>query len=488
MHGVEYRALTVQASVGGIVEQDANVILRETLDACRAVVHRAAEAGVTLVALALATQRGSAVLWDTVTGAALAPAVSWQDGRHADRMASLRSWDNELIRTTGRPSGGRSPYLWAADQIETGDVARARAAGRLAFGTMESWLLWHLTEERVHVSTATVACSAGGYLLEDHAYKTEWIEALGFPSELLPPLRQDVDHFGVTDADAVGISVPVLAAVGDQHAGMVGLGCLNAGQAMCLHGTGSFVDLLTGTALPGRSDTSSAALTLTAWRRHGESRFSVESFTATTGSALDWASGRLGWFESSRDITRLAETVSSAQGVMFLPALAGLRVPMLEPRARAVLSGLSMETSRADIAFAILEGVAHSVASGVRAVTAAAGIEPTEVMVGGGLSSSDPLIQMQADLVGVPMRRPPEHEKSSLRGAAFLAGADGLLWNSLEAAVASLGGGDIFEPRLSAEDRDEKRTAWESRVAAELRLLPEADDNPHDRSTRQQER
>lgn len=474
VHALEYRPLRVQTPVAGVVEQDANAILEKTLDACRAVIARAAGNGVTLVGLAIATQRATTVLWDTVTGRAIVPAMVWQDSRYAEELAALSAeWSEHLIAAVGRPTGVRSPYLWAAHHLrETPEVAEAHRAGRLGFGTIETWLLWSLSRDHIYAATSTNATSAGAYVLAAHDYDYEWISALGFPIELLPELRQDADDFGVTNAELLGIEIPILAAAGDQHAGTIGLGCLRKGQAMCVHGTGSFVDLVIGPDAPANPGLYDGALTLVGWRRHNRSVFTIETFTATTGSALDWVCGTLGWFESSKKISELAATVPNANGVMFVPALTGLRMPVMEPRAKASLSGFSMSTTLPEIAYAVLEGIAHSVSSSAEADEQVAGTAITEIVVGGGMSASDPLIQMQADLVGVPMRRLPASEGASLRGAAFLAGSDGLLWNSLEEAAASVGSGDIFEPRISADERLERRSAWNARIAADLSLIP----------------
>ncbi|WP_217496221.1 FGGY family carbohydrate kinase [Arthrobacter sp. 24S4-2] len=417
-HALEYRHLNVTSPRAGVVEQDANEILEKTINACRAVVSQAAEEGVQLQALAIATQRSTAVLWDKESGQALVPAMVWQDSQYAPELAALApEWDPTLTATVGRPTGVRSPYLWAAHQLrESTAVAEAYAGRRLGFGTIETWLLWNLTKERSYVATATNATSAGAYILGEHRYRTDWIEALGFPLDLLPHLCQDAELLGHTDEQAIGISVPVLAAIGDQHAGTIGLGCVDPGQAMCVHGTGSFVDLVTGHNLPAQPGLFAGTLTLTGWRRLQETVFAVETFTATTGSALDWVCSTLGWFDSAQQISELAATVESSNGVMFVPALTGIRTPEMEPRVRASLTGFSMSTTPAEVAYAVLEGIAHSVASSVEANAEVAGIGVTEIVVGGGMSGSDPLIQMQADLTGIPMRRLPGSELASLRG------------------------------------------------------------------------
>lgn len=472
VHDLDYRHLDVTSPRAGVVEQDANAILAQTIRACRATLDSSATEGASIKALAIATQRSTAVLWDTATGWALVPAMVWQDTRYADELADLgQSWNDRLFAAVGRPAGVRSPYLWAVHHLrETAAVTEAYSAGTLAFGTIETWLLWNLTAGRSYVATTTNAVSAGAYILADHTYEMDWLAAIGFPIDLLPELRQDVDELGHTARDVLGLSIPIRAALGDQHAGTVGLGCLRAGQAMCVHGTGSFVDLLTGTSLPANPGKYEGTLTLAGWRRNNQTVYAVETFTATTGSALDWLCNTLGWFESPQRISQLAAASRGSGGVAFIPALTGLRTPIVQPLARASLSGLTMSSTLPDIAYAVLEGIAHSVVTSIEANQDVAGIAVSEIAVGGGMSASDPLLQMQADLTGIPMRRMGASATASLRGAAFMAGAEGTLWDSLEDAVATLDPGDLFEPRIPADERAARRSAWKARIDAELEL------------------
>ena len=467
---LQYTPLQVDSPRPGVVEQDANVLLDKTLDVCRATLAEAARGKLEVVALAVATQRATAVLWDTRTGRALVPAMVWQDTRYAaelDRLAP--DWDPRLRSMVGRPAGVRSPYLWAARHLrETPAVADALRERRLAFGTIDTWLLWHLSTERACVTTPTNATSCSAYVLGENRYLDEWIDALGFPHELLPALRQDADDFGRTRADLLGIDVPILACAGDQLAGAVGLGCLDAGQSMCLHGTGSFVDLVIGPDLPIHTGQSDSTLTMTARRCQGVSHFSVETFVATTGSALNWVCDKLHWFENAKQISALAATVPSSRGVTFIPALTGLRVPQMQPEARAALNGVSMATTQAEIAHAILAGIAHSVTSCIDANREIAGVDVSSLVVGGGLSGSDALLQMQADLTGLTIHRMKETDRASLRGIAWLAGAQGLLWDSLEQARTTTEPDAVFLPRIGNDERAERRALWHARVASEL--------------------
>lgn len=454
----------------GVVEQNADEILRRTIDACRKTIAQAAAAGVEIVALALATQRATSVLWDTRTGKALVPAMVWQDSRHAAELARFsEQWNDRLVASTGRPIGVRSPFLWAARHMqETPSVKAAWAARSLAFGTIDTWLLWHLSEARRCVTTPTNAAPTGGYALCEHRYLDEWLETLSFPTTLLPDLMEESDDFGFSRRELLGIRVPIAASCGDQAGGIVGLGCLEVGQALCVHGTGSFFHLLNGNRTASRPGLYEATATSAAWRRDGRTTFTVETFVAATGSALNWMSAQMGWFNSAEEASRLAASIATSAGLTFLPALTGLRLPVLAPQCRASITGLSMAHGRAHLARAALEGIAHSVASCAEASARSAGRPVDEVIAGGGLSASDPLMQMQADLGAVPVRRIPGSEHATLRGAAFLAGANGLFWSDMREARATLPQGKLFVPSLGEDERLDQRARWLAVVKQEV--------------------
>ncbi|MFE1128927.1 FGGY family carbohydrate kinase [Streptomyces albidoflavus] len=471
-HEVFYRAIKVDHPDDLSVEQDPLEIWDATLEVARRAVRRAHEDGITVTSVALSTQRATAMLWDRVTGLPLLPAVVWQDRRYAQELTAYEErWDAVLLARQGRPVGARAPFLWAARQIaEHPEVAAAHRAGRLVFGTVDTWLIWRLTGGAVHATTPTNAASAGGYLLERHAWDEEWIGALGFPPELLPELRSDDAGFGTTDADALGLRVPVAASMGDQHAALVALGGLAAGQGMCVYGTGAFVDAATGTtpALP-RPDI--AGVLAQPGRRQGEvSHYSLEAYTSTAGSALRWLCDDLGLFASPAELGEEAARVPTRPGrtPRFVPALAGVRTPAWHPEATAALSGLTLATTRADIARAVLDGIAHSVCDLIDGVAATMGTPFTRLRVGGGVSSSEPLMRIQADLTGLPLERVADSATASLRGTAYLAGVAQGLWGSLEEVVEAQPPGEVFEPALGSSAREAQRAAWRATLAAHL--------------------
>lgn len=459
---VNYMPLSVCSPRHNVVEQDADILLEKTIEVCGKTIAEARETGVEIVALAIATQRATGILWDTITGRALTPAMVWQDLRYAEELKNLEAtWNAKLFPLVGRPVGGRAIYLWAARHMqETRAVREAWKAKRLAFGTVDSWLIWNLSEERLVVTTPTNAASAGAYILDENRYYTDWLEAQNFPLTLLPSLKQDIDHFGHTRSEILGIRVPIRASCGDQLGCLVGLGCHDAGQAMSVHGTGSFVGLMMGMNMPKNPGLYEATFTLPAWRSQNLSRFAVETYTATTGSALNWLCNEMHWFENAREVSELAATVETSNGLLFMPTLSGLRQPNIISEGRASVTGLSMAHNRAHLAHAILEGIAHSVVSCGEACSKVAGMPVQEVVAGGGLSSSDVLLQLQADLSGVPVRRMADQELAALRGAAFLAGSDGLFWHNLAEARATLPLGKLFIPNISETERFDRRSRW----------------------------
>ena len=476
--GLHYQRLSVASPRPGVVEQSATEILERTLTVLRAAHASAVDNGLEVTSVSIAAQRATATLWDTVTGQPLAPSMVWQDSRHSTELAGFAEvWDQRLWPSIGRPTGVRSVYLWAKHLLEDPErpgIRRAFSAGRLAFGTVDTWLLWNLSRETTPIVGATNATSSGAYLLSEHAYRYDYIEELGFPRELLPELRDDVGEFGTLRPEVLGTELPIHVAIGDQHAGIVGLGAITAGQAMCVHGTGSFVDLNVGNDPPENIGQHEGALSLVAWRADSRSTYSVETFTATTGSVVDWLVNTLRLFDSAEQISELASRGQHSR-VVSVPALTGVRMPQVHTGVGALIAGLSTATTREDVAHSVLAGIAHSVTWCLEADEEVAGLKADHVTVGGGLSKSDPLIQLQADLTGIPYLRYHDTDKASLRGAAFLAGVHTGIWADLAAAKSTLGTPDVFEPRISETEREERRGDWRARVQAEIGLADAQD-------------
>ncbi|WP_067178006.1 FGGY family carbohydrate kinase [Microtetraspora niveoalba] len=452
------------------VEQDGTEIWLNTVQVSREALDWAAANGVEITGVSISTQRATVLLWDTVTGAPLSQAVVWQDRRYAARLREWEpDWDARLVEHTGRPVGSRAPLLWAAEEAAGNEAARrAHAEGRLAFGSVDTWLVWKLTGGARHVMSATNAVAAGAYDLRTGDWHEPWVTFLGCPPDLLPRIVDEDGDFGFTDPSVLGARLPILSVMGDQHAAMIALGAHRAGQATCVHGTGTFVDAVAGDRPPAHVRQVPGVLTLVGWRSRGTSVFSLEGYAPTTGSATRWLCEQIGLFESPAALARLAREHTGPTRVRFLPALAGLRTPVWSPEATGVLTGLSLSTTRAELARAVLDGFAHSVCDLLDGVEEAVGRPVTDLFCGGGLATSDVLMSSQADLIGRPVRRALGNETASLRGAAYLGGVRAGLWPAVSAAVAGLPAGPVFEPTISDGERREARAEWRDLLARHI--------------------
>ncbi len=466
---ISYVRLNVTSGPGGIVEQDAEEIRDRTIEMIRTAIRSAIADDVVIESLGISTQRMTSVLWDSESGRALAPAIVWQDTRYAAEVTKYgEEWNAFLFPRIGRTAGIQSPFLWAAHQIkENPEVAKAQAAGTLRFGSIDTWLLWHLTGGATYATTATLANTQGAYHLGTGDWGREWPEALGFPSEILPSIEDDGVELGRTMMAVIGIEVPIRSAIGDQQAGAIGLGAIHPGQVMCVHGTGSFVDLQTGTDIPPFIGLNGASFPIISHRINGVTSYAAETFSSTTGSAVDWLCQSLGLFSDAIEVGRLAATVDDSDGVMFVPMLSGYVLPVLEPNARSVISGLSRTSTKAHIAHAVMEGIAQVVISCQEASQQVANTVSREIIVGGGMSASDVLMQMQSNLSGLSLMRPAGSEVASLRGAAFVAGLE-LIWDTLDDAVATIGEATTFSPTITSMERGQLRARWNSRLLAEV--------------------
>ncbi|WP_433540067.1 FGGY family carbohydrate kinase [Streptosporangium sandarakinum] len=452
------------------VEQDGTEIWVNTVRVCREALDWAAAHDVEILGVSVATQRATVLLWDTVTGSPLSQAVVWQDRRYAARLREWEpEWDEHLAERTGRPVGSRAPLLWAAEEIHrNAAAARAHDEGRLAFGSVDTWLVWKLTGGARHVMSATNAVATGAYDLRTGDWYDPWVDFLGCPRDVLPRIVDEDGDLGFTDPSVLGVRLPILSVMGDQHAAMIALGAHRPGQAMCVHGTGTFLDAVAGDQPPTHRRRVPGVLTLVGWRSQGSSLFSLEGYASTTGSAMRWLCEEIGLFESPARLAELAREHTGPTRVKFLPALAGLRTPVWSPEATGVLTGLSLSTTRAELARGILDGFAHSVCDLLEGVEDVMGLPVTDLFCGGGLATSDVLMSRQADLIGRPVRRARGNETASLRGTAYLGGVRAGLWPSLSAATAELRTAPVFEPTLSDAERQEARAEWRDLLARHI--------------------
>lgn len=414
-------------------------------------------------AIGITNQRETTVLWERSTGRPVANAIVWQDRRTASRCDALRQAGHEALftRKTGLvidPYFSGTKLAWLLDNVPG---ARDRAArGELAFGTVDSWLVWQLSGGRVHVTDVSNASRT--LLFDIHAldWDDELLGVLGIPRAVLPRV---VDSSGIVAHSAcedLPAGIPVAGIAGDQQAALFGQACHRPGMAKNTYGTGCFLLMNTG---PAAAVSRHRLLATVAWRKPGGTTYALEGGVFVAGAAIQWLRDGLGIIERSADVDALAASVPDAGGAFFVPALAGLGAPYWDPHARGTIVGLTRGTTKAHIARATLEAIAFQSAELIEAMAADSGLALTELRVDGGATASSLLMQMQADILGVPVVRPSVTETTAL-GAAYLAGLAVGFWAD-EAEIASLWSRDrVFEPALPRPAAAERLGRWKRAV------------------------
>ena len=436
----------------GEVEHDAEEIFTTQ----RAVAEAAlAEAGLTageIAAIGITNQRETTVLWDRATGRPLAPAIVWQDRRTAALCAELeRAGHGALV--TERTGLRLDPYFsgtklrWLLDAIPG---ARERAeAGELAFGTIDSWLVWKLTGGRLHATDASNASRTLLYDIHEGRWDPELLELLQIPAPLLPEVRDSSGDYGtvaIGDSPLDGIAIRGVA--GDQQAALFGQGCFDSGSAKNTYGTGCFLLMQTGSRAVASKH---GLLTTVAWQLDGERSYALEGSVFTGGAVIQWLRDGLGLIESAAEVEALAGSVADSGGVVLVPAFSGLGARHWDPYARGTLLGLTRGSGRAEIARAALESIALQSHDVLRLMERESGLPMSELRVDGGAAANDLLLQIQADLLQVSVGRPANLETTAL-GAAALAGLAAGFWPSTDALADTLRIERSFSPaRASGE-------------------------------------
>jgi glycerol kinase len=428
-------------------------------------------AGITaaqVASIGLTNQRETTIVWERATGKSIAPALVWQDRRTAEACMAKKSRQAEISERTGLvidPYFSATKMAWVLDHVSG---ARSRAeAGDLAAGTVDSFLIWHLTKGQRFVTDAT---NASRTLLMD-IRRLHWADDLcqvfGVPRQLLPEILPSAGEFGKTfGLDFLPDGIPIMGVAGDQQASLIGQGCVAPGEAKCTFGTGAFLLAHTG----GRVVPSRRGLitTLAATLDESAPQYALEGSVFVAGSAVQWFRDGLKAIGASPEINPLALESDPDNEVVFVPALTGLGAPYWEPGARGAIFGLTRATGVADLARATLEGVAYQVADLIDAMKEDLGSPISEMRVDGGMSKSDPFLQFLADLLGMPVHRSPQTESTAL-GAALLAGLGAGLWNSPVEAITLLQAGNVsFRPRRDQAWRDQAQKRWRNAVESTL--------------------
>jgi glycerol kinase len=448
----------------GWVEHDAQEIWTTQLATIGAVLAQAGATAAEVAAIGIANQRETCVLWERATGVPVAPAIVWQDRRTAAMCERLQSEgrEQEVARRTGLrldPYFSATKLAWLLDSVPR---ARARAErGELAFGTIDSWLIYRLSGHRAHVTDLS---NASRTLLLDLAtgrWSEPMLDLFGIPPACLPTLvSTSLPASEAPMADIGARQVPITGIVGDQQAALFGQACFARGAAKNTYGTGCFVLMNTG---PEPTWSSHRLISSIAWQRGGERVYALEGSVFVAGAVVQWLRDGLGLIASAADIEALAAGVPDSAGIHFVPDFTGLGAPYWDPQARGSILGLTRGVNRAHLARAALEAIAFQSCDVLAAMSLDAGQPILELRVDGGASANDLLMQIQADLLGVPVIRPQVTETTAL-GAAYLAGLGVGFWQSPDELAAHWRVDRRFEPAHAPEWAQRRRGEWAEAV------------------------
>ncbi len=451
----------------GWVEHDPLEIWQTQLATAQEAIARAGLAAADIASIGITNQRETTVVWNRASGAPLHNAIVWQDRRTADVCARLREAGHSDLfrRKTGLvldPYFSGTKLAWILDHVEGARAAAER--GELAFGTVDSWLMWQLTGGALH---ATDVSNASRTLMLDvhrNAWDDELLAALRVPRAVLPQVHPSSHGFGTTVPGLLGAALPIGGVAGDQQSALFGQACFKAGLAKNTYGTGCFMLMHTGGAF---QTSANGLITTSAAQPTSAPEFALEGSVFIGGAVVQWLRDGLHAIKASGEVQQLAQSVPDAGGVMFVPAFTGLGAPYWQPEARGAIVGLSRGSTVAHIARAALESIAFQSAALLAAMSrdaVAAGAAPVaELRVDGGACVNDLLMQFQADLLGIPVVRPKVIETTAL-GAAYLAGLSAGVYRSLDELAAQWQVERRFLPTLPREQAAERMAAWERAV------------------------
>ena len=452
-----YREITQQYPQPGWVEHDALEIWSAVQSAAQDSLHAAGAKPGDVRAVGITNQRETLVAWDRRTLEPLAPAIVWQDRRTASVCDALREAGHEerVREITGLmldPYFTATKLAWMLEHVA--------GAANAAVGTVDSWLVARLSAGRDHVTDASNASRTLLFDIDQGEWSKEMADLFGVATANLPRVVDSSGAISTTDAAAFGgIAAPISGIAGDQQAALFGQACTTVGMAKNTYGTGSFVLVQTG---PDRVASKSGMLTTVAWRRAGRLSYALEGAIFITGAALQWLRDGLGIIANASEAGPIASSVPDSGGVFMVPAFVGLGAPHWDAYARGTIVGLTRGSGRAQLVRAAVESMAYQTRDVVEAMERDMGTRLRELRVDGGAAVMDVLCQFQADLLGIPIRRPRQTETTAL-GAAFLAGLGAGLWN--DADLEGLWKLDReFEPRMSRDQADSLQSRWREAV------------------------
>lgn len=446
----------------GWVEHDAQEIWATQAGVASEVLHKAHAKAEDVAAIGITNQRETTVVWDRATGKPVCNAIVWQDRRTASICDKLRAQklDKLIQRKTGLVVDAYFSATKVQWMLQNVKGLKARAArGELAFGTIDTWLLWNLTGGKVHATDVSNASRTMLYDIRKGDWDDELLKIFGVPRSMLPEVKDSSGVFGETSL--LGGSTPVAGIAGDQQAALFGQVCTKPGMVKNTYGTGCFMLMNTGTKPIASKN---KLLTTIAWRIGGRTEYALEGSVFIAGAAIQWLRDGLGIIKASADVEALAASVPDTGGVYLVPAFAGLGAPHWDAYARGTLVGMTRGTTAAHIAHAALEGIALQVMDILKAMEADAGIKLKELRVDGGACVNNLLMQLQCDLLGVPVVRPKVNETTAL-GAACLAGLAVGFWKNVADIAQHWQMDRKFKPAMKAAARAKITHGWNRALA-----------------------
>lgn len=455
---VAQREFTQYYPESGWVEHDPEEIWNSTLAVCKEALAKAESANRKVVAIGITNQRETTLIWDRQTGKPIHRAIVWQDRRTAERCRDLQAQGHAdtVAAKTGLlldPYFSGTKVAWILDNV---DGARARAdKGELAFGTIDSFLMWRLTSGRVHATDSTNACRTLLFDIHENRWDEELCALLDVPMSLLPEVHDSAADFCTTDKSVLGIELPVAGVAGDQHAASIGQVCFKPGMVKSTYGTGCFMMLNTGTEAISSTH---RLLTTVAYRLDGTTTYAIEGSIFVAGAAVQWLRDGLGIIRSAEETQALAMSLDNNHGVYLVPAFTGLGAPYWDAEARGALFGLTRDSGPSVITRAALESVCYQTMDLLNAMRKD-GAHIDTVRVDGGMVKNDWLSQYLANVLDIAIERPQQTETTAL-GAAYLAGLQTGVYGSLDELSANWQQEREFSPDMDNELREQVTTGW----------------------------
>ena len=450
----------------GWVEHDPEAIWDTVRSTLRDVYKAVKADGYAIAGIGITNQRETTLVWDRESGKCIYNAIVWQDRRTAETCRNLKTEYGEQViaEKTGLlfdPYFSASKVAWILDHDKT---ARDRAEhGALAFGTVDCFLIWRLTGGKVHATDATNASRTSLFNIRTQDWDKELLDIFDVPPAILPDVRDSASDYGCLDPEILGEELPILGVAGDQQAAAIGQGCFNPGQVKSTYGTGCFVILNTGTDCLSSKN---RLLSTVCYRLNGQTTYALEGSIFIAGAAVQWLRDELKIIEAALETAALAKQAESRKPIYLVPAFTGLGAPYWDPDARGAIFGLTRDTNRADLVRATLESVCYQTHDLLQAM-AADGVPPKRLRVDGGMVQNDWFAQRLSDIVDLPIDRPTVMETTAL-GAAYLAGLQAGLYDSLEDISSNWQRDAFFTPDFDTDVRREGLAAWKMAVSKVL--------------------